>query len=146
MKTLNPTRRPRVTQAYLVPTRARSAVTGTGKVTKEYAEYRYASDPKRSCRTCKHFDGRDTCDVVEGLIRPVDTSIFWAPEAWSRSVISKSGRTQHGQPRIQVRTRRHRGLEAHRCAWGGVSPGRSDTRGHRRISARGHGAPTMAGW
>lgn len=42
------------------------------KFLKEDVNYRYASDPKRSCGECVHFRS-GACEIVSGLIRSVDT-------------------------------------------------------------------------
>ncbi len=46
---------------------------------------RYARDPARSCGTCRHFRAPGSCELVAGLVRPVDVCDLWeakgAPEA-----------------------------------------------------------------
>lgn len=47
---------------------------------KTEANYRYAADQSRSCGTCQHFQGDGSCDMVAGLIRPIDTCDFYEAE------------------------------------------------------------------
>ena len=50
------------------------------KVSKELTNYRYASDPERSCGKCVHYREPNQCNLVMGLIRPEDTCDKFEPE------------------------------------------------------------------
>jgi len=50
-----------------------------GKASKEAVNYRYASDPRRSCGRCAHFRGPAGCELVAGMILKVDTCDLFEP-------------------------------------------------------------------
>lgn len=43
------------------------------KAPKHSADYRPSEDSEESCAHCRHFDGEDRCNIVEGEIHPDDT-------------------------------------------------------------------------
>ncbi len=45
--------------------------------TKDEVNYRYASNPQQSCGTCKYFVEPGACQIVAGMIRPIDVCDKW---------------------------------------------------------------------
>jgi len=50
-----------------------------GRWQKEDVNYRYASEPTKSCGQCEHFVAPHSCEIVSGLIRPVDVCDKFEP-------------------------------------------------------------------
>lgn len=50
-----------------------------GQWQKEDVNYRYASEPTKSCGNCMHFIAPHSCEIVSGLIRPVDVCDKFEP-------------------------------------------------------------------
>ncbi len=52
---------------------------GSGQVSKEDVNYKYAADESKQCQKCKNFRAPSGCSLVAGLIRPVDTCDMFNP-------------------------------------------------------------------
>ena len=49
------------------------------QLSKEDVNYRYSTDPARTCGNCVNFIEPGSCKIVAGLIRRVDLCDLWAP-------------------------------------------------------------------
>lgn len=62
--------------------------------TKETVNYRYSGDPAHSCGACRHYQEPGSCEIVAGLIRPVDVCDKFAPDGggarFGRAVVAEA--------------------------------------------------------
>jgi hypothetical protein len=61
---------------------------------KEDVNYRYAGDPAHSCGACRHYQEPGSCEIVSGLIRPVDVCDKFTPDGggahFGRAVVAEA--------------------------------------------------------